>query len=84
VRNKKELNTFQKALGILNIKIFQIDELVSTKAMFLVEQYSLSHSMELADALVGATAIIKRLPLITGNDRHYKYLPEIEIKKFVV
>lgn len=84
VRNKKELNTFQKALGILNIKIFQIDELVSTKAMFLVEQYSLSHSMELADALIGATAIIKRLPLITGNDRHYKYLPEIEIKKFVV
>ena len=83
VRNKKELNTFKKALGILNVKVFQIDELVSTKAMFLVEQYSLSHSMELADALIGATAIIKQLPLITGNDKHYKHLPEIEIKKFM-
>lgn len=84
VRNKKELNTFKKALGILNVKIYQIDELVSTKAMFLLEQYSLSHSMELADALIGATAIIKQQPLITGNDKHYKPLPEIEIKKFVV
>ncbi len=83
VRNKKELNTFKKALGILNVKIFQIDELVSTKAMFFVEQYSLSHSMELADALIGATAIIKQRTLITGNDKHYRHLPEIEIKKFV-
>lgn len=84
VRNKKELNTFKKALGILNVKIFQIDELVSTKAMFLVEQYSLSHSMELVDALIGATVIIKQLPLITCNDKHYKHLTEIEIIKFVV
>lgn len=84
VRNKKELNTFKKALGILNVKIFQIDELVSTKAMFLVEQYSLSHSMELVDALIGATVIIKQLPLITCNDKYYKHLTEIEIIKFVV
>lgn len=84
VRNKKELNIFKKALGILNVKIYQIDELVSTKALFLLEQYSLSHSMELADTLIGATAIIKQQPLITGNDKHYKPLPEIEIKKFVV
>ena len=83
VRNKKELNTFKKALGILNVKIVQIDELMSTKAMFFVEQYSLSHSMELADALIGATAIIKQIPLITGNDKHYRHLPGIEIQKFV-
>jgi len=83
VRNKKELNTFKKALGILNVKIFQIDELVSTKAMFFVEQYSLSHSMEIADALIGATAIMKQIPLITGNAKHYRHLPEIEIKNFL-
>jgi len=42
VRNKKELNAFKKALGILNAKLFQIDELVSTKAMFLVPYSSIS------------------------------------------
>ena len=84
VRNKGELNSFKKALGILNIKLIQIDEIISTKAMFFVEQYTLSHSMELADALIGATSIIKNLQLVTGNDKHYKYLPEINIQKFIV
>ena len=84
VRNKGELNSFKKALGILNVKVIQIDESISTKAMFFVEQYSLSHSMELADALIGATSIIKNMQLITGNDKHYKYLPEINIQNFIV
>ncbi len=84
VRNKKELNAFKKALGILNAQIIQVDELISTKAMFYVEQYTLSHSMELADVLIGASAVIKQLPLLTGNEKHYKHLPEIKIKKFQV
>ncbi|WP_223293946.1 type II toxin-antitoxin system prevent-host-death family antitoxin [Pelodictyon phaeoclathratiforme] len=31
-----------------------------------------SHSMQLADALIGATAIAHGLPVLTGNDKHYK------------
>ena len=84
VRNKKELNVFKKALGILNAQVVQIDALTSTKAMFYVEQYALSHSMELADALIGASAVIKQMPLFTGNEKHYKHLPEIKIQKFHV
>jgi predicted nucleic acid-binding protein len=84
VRNKKELNAFKKALGVLNAQVIQIDELISTKAMFYVEQYSLSHSMELADALIGATAVIRQLPLVSGNEKHYKHLPEIKIQKFQI
>ena len=84
VRDKKELNAFKKALGILDAHVIQIDELISTKAMFFIEQYSLSHSMELADALIGATAINKQLPLITCNEKHYKHLPGIKVQKFKV
>ena len=84
VRNKQELNAFQKALGTLNVQVVQIDELISTKAMFYVEQYALSHSMELADALIGASAVIKQVPLVTGNEKHYNHLPEIKIQEFVV
>lgn len=84
VRNRTELNAFKKALGILNAQIIQIDDLISTKAMFYVEQYALSHSMGLADALIGASAVIKQLPLITGNEKHYKHLPEIKLQAFKV
>ncbi len=84
VRNKKELNAFKKALGILNVQVIQIDELISTKAMFYIEQYSLSHAMELADALIGACAVTRQTSLITGNEKHYKHLPEIKIQKFQI
>ncbi|MCF6245866.1 MAG: type II toxin-antitoxin system VapC family toxin [Desulfobacula sp.] len=82
VRNKKELNAFKKALGVLKAQVIQVDEQISTKAMFFIEQYALSHSMELADALIGACAVTRQLPLITGNEKHYKHLPEIKIQKF--
>lgn len=82
MRNKKELNNLRKALHGWNTKILYISEEISAKAMFSVEQHFLSHSMQLADALIGATAIAYGLPILTGNDKHYKVMKDIQIKKF--
>lgn len=83
LRNKKELNQLRKALHGWNAQILYVSEEISAKAMFYVEQHFLSHSMQLADALIGATAIARGLPMLTGNDKHYKVMKELEIKKFV-
>ena len=83
LRNKKELNHLRKALHGWNAQILYVSEEISAKAMFYVEQHFLSHSMQLADALVGATAIAYGFPLLTGNDKHYKVMKGLEIKKFV-
>ena len=82
MRNKKELNNLRKALHIWNAKIIYISEEISAKAMFYVEQHFLSHSMQLADALIGATAIAYGNPVLTGNDKHYKVLKDLKIKRF--
>jgi len=82
MRNKKELNSLRKALHIWNAQILYISEEISAKAMFYVEQHFLSHSMQLADALIGATAIAYGNPILTGNDKHYKVLRNLEIKRF--
>ena len=82
MRNKKELNNLRQALHAWNTKILYISEEISAKAMFAVEQHFLSHSIQLADALIGSTAIAYGLPLLTGNDKHYKVMKEIQIKKF--
>ncbi len=82
MRNKKELNSLRQALKIWNTKIIYISEDISAKAMFFVEQHFLSHSMQLADALIGATAIFSGEPVLTANDRHYKVLKDLQIKKF--
>lgn len=82
LRNKKELNHLRKALHGWNAQILYVSEEISAKAMFYVEQHFLSHSIQLADALIGATAIAYGLPILTGNDKHYKVMKDIQIKKF--
>ena len=82
MRNKNELNNLRRALHVWNSKILYISEEISVKAMFFVEQHYLSHSIQLADALIGATAISHGLPILTGNDKHYKILKDLQTKKF--
>ncbi len=82
MRNKKELNSLRQALRAWNCEILYITEEISAKAMFAVEQHFLSHAMQLADALIGATAIVHGLPLLTGNDKHYKIMKGLLIKRF--
>ncbi len=82
MRNKNELNNLRSALHAWNTKVLYISGEISVKAMFFVEQHYLSHSMQLADALIGATAISHGLPILTGNDKHYRILKDVQIKKF--
>ena len=82
MRNKKELNSLRQALHGWNATILYISEAISAKAMFAIEQYYLTYSLQLADALIGATAIDYGTSLLTANDKHYKMLKDIEIKRF--
>ena len=82
MRNKDELRTLQKTLKQWNVKTIYVNEEISAKALFFVEEYFLSHSMQLADALIGATATMYGMTLITANDKHYKIIKELEMQVF--
>jgi len=82
MRNKTELVSLRKALLGWNAQILYITEEISMKAMFYVEQHYLGHSVQLADALIGATAVACGYPLLTANDKHYKVLKDVQIEKF--
>jgi len=82
MRNKTELICLRKSLHEWNTKVLYISEDISAKAMFYVEQNYLSHSLQLADALIGATAVVYGQPILTGNDKHYKMIKDIQINKF--
>jgi predicted nucleic acid-binding protein len=82
MRNKNELKNLRRALHAWNSKIVYISEEISVKAMFFVEQHFLSHSIQLADALIGATTIAYGLPILTSNDKHYRILKDVQIRRF--
>ena len=83
MENKTEFRKFQKQIKNWNIEIIQIDPEISSRAMFYVQEYSLSHSMMLADALIAATAVQNSESILTANDKHYKFIPNIDCKKFL-
>jgi len=82
MKNKEEMKAFQKQMQKWNVNIIQIDKETSARAMFYVQEYALSHSMMLSDGLIAATAVQHGETLLTANDRHYKFIPMIECKKF--
>jgi predicted nucleic acid-binding protein len=83
MKDKKEMNRFIKQLSKWDIDIVQISDDISTRAMIYVEQYHHSNSMELADALIAATCTNNSEVLLTANYKHYKFVPNIQIKRFI-
>ena len=51
-------------------------------ATVYMEEYALSAGLDLADALIAATAAEHKIPLCTANDKHYKVIPGIDIAVF--
>ncbi len=71
-RNKAELRVMQQTLrGALGVDVLPLSQTVSDSACTLVEQYALSHSLYMADAMIAATALHHQLPLLTGNAKHF-------------
>lgn len=82
MRNRQELTELRRAIRNWNCKIIHINEEISTKAMFYVERLFLSNSLQLADSLIATTSIVNGLKILTANDKHFKIIKELEIKKF--
>jgi hypothetical protein len=82
MRNKRELKALRETIRLWGMDILPINESISHKAMFLVEQHFHSHSLRLADALIGATAIEHGQALLTANTKHYGVIKELTLEKF--
>jgi len=82
IRNKRELQALQRQLLRWSVTMLQITPDVSSRAMFYVEDYCLSHTMQLADALIAACAVEHGRTLLTANTGHYRHIPELGLSEF--
>jgi len=82
--NKREANSIDKTLEYMDIKRLPINQSISNIAVTLVRTYFHSHSMQLADALIAATALEHNLELMSGNAKHFKVIEGLVIHKFQV
>lgn len=75
--NKLELQRIRKHLGAFNC--LHISRPISIKAMHLIECYSKSHGLQIADALIAATAIAYKCDLMTLNLKDFRYINALQI-----
>lgn len=76
-RNKTELRT----LGIFlkRFRVLNLDEQMSDAAAGLLRRYRLSHGLLIADSLIAATAIVRDSPLVSKNQRDYKFIADVTL-----
>lgn len=76
-RSSQEARMIKESLRHLRFRILPLSESVGATAAGLVERYALAHGIQVADALIAATAIECGTPLCTGNAKHFRPVREL-------
>ena len=76
-RDKTELQSVESFL--LRFQILKLTEQISDTAVDLLRQYRLSHGLLIADALIAATAFAFDAPLISKNQRDYRFITGLNL-----
>jgi hypothetical protein len=82
MRDKRELATLTVTLVKWKAAVLPVNEAISNMAVQLVERHFLSHSLDMADALIGSTALFYHVPLLTANIRHYAVIDGLVLETF--
>lgn len=78
--NKNELRDTEKFLQ--RFEIIAVNETISEKADELLRIYRLSHGLLIADSLIAATAIIWDCPLVSKNQRDYRFITKLNLLSY--
>ncbi len=76
-RDKAEARALDEFL--LRFHITKLDEPISDTALNLLRSYRLSHGLLIPDALIAATALSQECPLVTKNQRDYRFIEGLDL-----
>lgn len=82
-RNREELARIKKGLALCQTEIMPVTVAISNRAMQLIDAYALSHSLQLGDALIAATALEHRCTVLTANTKHFVSIEGLHIEAFL-
>ncbi len=81
-RNRENLRRIQQFVRNRFTEVIGVTREMSTLAIRIMDEYALSNRPGAMDVLIAAAALDRREPLATGNFKHYRFIPGLEVKQF--
>ncbi|HLM99659.1 MAG TPA: type II toxin-antitoxin system VapC family toxin [Bryobacteraceae bacterium] len=81
-RDRAELRIIRRFLQEHGFHVIPLNEPISHVAATLMEEHALSGGLQVADALIAATARETGSPLATANVRHFRSIAGLDLKVF--
>jgi len=79
-RNKKETQAVERFLA--RFQILKLNEEITDIAVSLLRTYRLSHGLLIPDALIASTALVLDMPLVTQNQRDYRFIDGLKLHSY--
>jgi len=75
--NNQEVTAIEHYLR--RFELLHVSQSISNRALELMRHYAKSHSLELTDSLIAATAIEQQRPLFTYNRKDFRFIHDLHI-----
>jgi predicted nucleic acid-binding protein len=79
-RDKAELRSLDRFLN--RFQVIRLNEQVSDSGVELLRRYRLSHGLLIADALIAASALVLEAPLVSKNQRDYRFIAGLNLLSY--
>ncbi len=81
-RSKLEARQIQQFLRQLRFRVLPLSEPIGSAAAAVISQHALTHGIQVADALIAASALEWDDSLCTGNIKHFRPIRGLSVVPF--
>ncbi len=79
-RSKRDIKKVEELIADLHIQL--VSKSISERAFELMKKFRSSHGVEINDMLIVATAIETEAKMISKNQKHYQFLPDLDLLQY--
>ena len=83
-RNRSEFRDAEEFVEAALTEVVPVTPAISAAAQRIMQQFALSKRPGALDTLIAATALEESEFLATGNVKHFKFIPGLTIKPFIL
>jgi hypothetical protein len=81
-QNKDQQRHTKDFLVTFGFELLPLTENIGHRAAIYVEEYTLSHGIRAADAIIAATAVENNLTLVSSDRKHFSPIKDLKLKLF--